>query len=186
MAELGNLMANTIWEQKLAGPKPEPGSSQEDKERFIMAKYNNKEFLSPLPPGLNTSASLVDAICRSDMKAVALVLAHANQDDVNSPVSPRDSRTPLHLAASLGNLAIAQLLIWSNANVKSVDHEGRTCISYARTSGSQELVDLLLNNGCPDVSLSGGTLPRRSQKSANSNSNRKNDHVFDKVTSSVL
>ena len=48
----------------------------------------------------------------SDMKAVALVLAHANQDDVNSPVSPRDSRTPLHLAASLGNLAIAQLLIW--------------------------------------------------------------------------
>ena len=49
---------------------------------------------------------------RSDMKAVALVLAHANQDDVNSPVSPRDSRTPLHLAASLGNLAIAQLLIW--------------------------------------------------------------------------
>ena len=46
------------------------------------------------------------------MKAVALVLAHANQDDVNSPVSPRDSRTPLHLAASLGNLAIAQLLIW--------------------------------------------------------------------------
>ena len=68
MAELGNLMANTIWEQKLAGPKPEPGSSQEDKERFIMAKYNNKEFLSPLPPGLNTSASLVDAICRYDFK----------------------------------------------------------------------------------------------------------------------
>jgi hypothetical protein len=46
------------------------------------------------------------------MKSVALVLAHASQDDVNSPVSPRDSRTPLHLAASLGNLAMAQLLIW--------------------------------------------------------------------------
>ena len=75
----------------------------------------------------------------------------------------------------------------SNANVKSVDHEGRTCISYARTSGSQELVDLLLNNGCPDVTLS-GTLPRRSKNTvstANSNNGRKND-VFDKVTSSVL
>ena len=46
------------------------------------------------------------------MKSVALVLAHASQDDVNNPVSPRDSRTPLHLAASLGNLAMAQLLIW--------------------------------------------------------------------------
>ena len=49
---------------------------------------------------------------RSDMKSVALVLAHASNDDVNTPVSPRDSRSPLHLAASLGNLAIAQLLIW--------------------------------------------------------------------------
>ena len=46
------------------------------------------------------------------MKAVSLVLAHCNSDDVNSPVSPRDARSPLHLASSLGNLAIAQLLIW--------------------------------------------------------------------------
>lgn len=51
-------------------------------------------------------------VFRSDMKSVALVLAHASNDDVNTPVSPRDSRSPLHLAASLGNLAIAQLLIW--------------------------------------------------------------------------
>ena len=64
MAALGNLMANSIWEHKLKGPKPEPNSTQEDKERFIMAKYNNKEFLAPLSPGLSTSASLVDAICR--------------------------------------------------------------------------------------------------------------------------
>ena len=64
MSALGNLMANSIWEQKLKGPKPRPDSSQEDKERFIMTKYNNKEFLAPLPPGLSVSASLVDAICR--------------------------------------------------------------------------------------------------------------------------
>merc|ERR1712170_208982 len=104
-------------------------------------------------------------------------------DDVNAPVSPRDSRSPLHLASSLGNLAIAQLLIWSNANVKTVDHDGRTCVSYARTSGSTasaDLVELLLNNGCPDITLN-NTLPRRK----NSLSSRKTD-VLDKVTSSVL
>ena len=61
---LGNALANNIWEHKLKGQKPDPTSTQEDKERFIMAKYNNKEFLAPLPPGLGTSASLVDAICR--------------------------------------------------------------------------------------------------------------------------
>ena len=64
MQALGNQLANTLWEQKLKGPKPQAGSSQEDKERFIMTKYNNKEFLAPLPPGLSVSASLVDAICR--------------------------------------------------------------------------------------------------------------------------
>ena len=64
MSALGNALANNIWEHNFKGPKPEPTSSQEDKERFIMAKYNNKEFLAPFPPGLGTSASLVDAICR--------------------------------------------------------------------------------------------------------------------------
>ena len=46
------------------------------------------------------------------MKSVSLILAHANVDDVNSAVSPRDGRTPLHLASSIGNLAMAQMLIW--------------------------------------------------------------------------
>ena len=46
------------------------------------------------------------------MKSVSLALAHANQEDVNAPISPRDARTPLHLATSLGSLPIVQLLIW--------------------------------------------------------------------------
>ena len=155
------------------------------------------------------------AYSRSDMKSVSLALAHASQEDVNAPISPRDARTPLHLATSLGSLPIVQLLIWvssrvggaaycrsgrrlhslpifqSNANVKSVDHDGRTCISYARNcsngavgsggsggSVNQELVELLLNNGCPDVALT-GTLPRQHQR-------RSSLTRGDKITSSVL
>ena len=80
-------------------------------------------------------------------------------------------------------------LLQSNANVKSVDHDGRTCISYARNCSNgaaggggggvnQELVELLLNNGCPDVALT-GTLPRQHQ--------RRNSHTRgDKITSPVL
>ncbi len=83
--------------------------------------------------------------------------------------------------------------IQSNANVKSVDHDGRTCISYARSassgSPSQDIVDLLLNNGCPDVTLT-GTLPRSSRKAnsvqaAASGGGRKHD-VMEKIASSVL
>ena len=49
---------------------------------------------------------------RSDMVGVSLALAHCREEEVNTVVSPRDTRTPLHLAAALGHLAIAQILIW--------------------------------------------------------------------------
>ena len=70
------------------------------------------------------------------MKSVALVLAHASQDDVNSPVSPRDSRTPLHLAASLGNLAMAQLLIWVSQQFTFFYSKSSTKIHFFSVSQS--------------------------------------------------
>ncbi len=65
--------------------------------------------------------------------------------------------------------------------MKALDHDGRTCVSYARSSGCQEVVDLLLSNGCPDASLS-GTLPRRK----NSGLTARKAEMFDKIASSVL
>ena len=61
---------------------------------------------------------------RSDVKSVAHVLTHCTNDDVNAPVSPRDDRCPLHVASSLGNLAIVQLLIWvKQAYMMAAYHE---------------------------------------------------------------
>ena len=74
------------------------------------------------------------------MKAVALVLAHCNADDVNSSVSPRDARSPLHLASSLGNLAFVQLLIWVSLNLKSLSES--TIVALFLTA--IELVDLIV------------------------------------------
>ena len=71
------------------------------------------------------------------MKAVALVLAHCNADDVNSSVSPRDARSPLHLASSLGNLAFVQLLIWVSLNLKSLSESTIFLTAI-------ELVDLII------------------------------------------
>ena len=75
------------------------------------------------------------------MKAVALVLAHCNADDVNSSVSPRDARSPLHLASSLGNLAFVQLLIWVSLNLKSLSESTIVALSFLTAI---ELVDLIV------------------------------------------
>ena len=73
------------------------------------------------------------------MKAVALVLAHCNADDVNSSVSPRDARSPIHLASSLGNLAFVQLLIWVSLNLESLSES--TILSFVTAI---ELVYLII------------------------------------------
>ena len=119
------------WAQEARANSP-----REAKEKYIQAKYDRKEWIAPLPSPHSPAQSLVDAICRCDMAEVSLALSHCKQEDVNSSLSHRDERTPLHLASALGNLPIAQLLIWANANVLATDHEARTCISHARSSGA--------------------------------------------------
>ena len=63
-----------------------------------------------------------------------------------------------------------------------MDHDGRMCVSHARNSGAQDVVDLLLAAGCPDVPLT-GTLPRRQKKQESTNGRKKEDL---KKTSSIL
>jgi Arf-GAP/GTPase/ANK repeat/PH domain-containing protein 1/3 len=113
MLAIGNTVANSVWECRTQGrTKPGPTSSREEKERWIRAKYEGKEFLPPPNNTMPLGQQLVDAVCSSNMKAIVHVLAAANTEQVNSTVGPRDLRSPLHLACAMGNLAVAQLLIW--------------------------------------------------------------------------
>ncbi|XP_072156254.1 centaurin-gamma-1A isoform X2 [Bemisia tabaci] len=162
MLALGNSLANSVWEANVSKGqgKPTPSSSREEKERWIRAKYEAKEFLTPLPLNTSISQQLIDAVCRSDMKLLTQLLAHATPEHVNTSVNQRDLRTPLHLACAMGNLPVVQLLLWYSANVKAVDHDGRTCLTYARNASRlhgnndpaniakmKALIDLLISNG---------------------------------------
>ncbi|XP_018331989.1 centaurin-gamma-1A isoform X2 [Agrilus planipennis] len=203
MLAIGNTLANSVWECRTQGrTKPTPTSSREEKEVWIRAKYENKEFLPAISNTMPLGQQLVDAVCASNMKSIVLVLAQASTSDVvNATVAPRDSRTPLHLACAMGNLAVVQLLIWNNANVKAVDQDGRTCLAYANAAASvavaksqtgngvnadiststiRGLIELLLSNGCPEVSHvpGSGTLPRRRGSHAPA--------PFEKLPSSVI
>ena len=128
MLGLGNTISNSIWEARMRGVKPGPQSSRDDKERWIRAKYENKEFLALPSSSAPLGQQLIDAVCRSDLKMVALLLARAGPEDVNCSVAVRDLRTPLHLAATLGNLALVQLLLW-------------VCSAFYRRFTREHLVD---------------------------------------------
>ncbi|KAK3105706.1 hypothetical protein FSP39_003889 [Pinctada imbricata] len=151
----------------------------EEKERWIRGKYELKEFLPPAPyVDIALNQQLIDALVREDIRSIILVLGHCSMEDINAPYSKDDGRTALHIAAALGNVVYVQMLLWYSANVKVVDHEGRNALWYARSSGSVECVELLINNGCPEHP----TLPRRRGSSAQPG---KND-VFEKLPASVI
>lgn len=53
MMALGNEVGNSVWEANLRGQtKPNPRSSREDKERWIRAKYEAKEFVATPQSGI--------------------------------------------------------------------------------------------------------------------------------------
>ncbi|CAE1325610.1 AGAP [Acanthosepion pharaonis] len=159
MTSIGNSIVNSVWEANTKGRlKPGANASREDREKWIRAKYECKEFLPPPTyVDIPLNQQLIDALVREDIKNIILLLGHARPEDINAPYSKDDGRTALHIAAALGNVVFVQLLLWYNANVKVLDHEGRNALWYARGSGSPECVDLLVTNGCPEHP----TLPRR-------------------------
>ncbi|CAL4156120.1 unnamed protein product, partial [Meganyctiphanes norvegica] len=149
MMALGNETGNSIWEARPSQGKPNPHSSREDKESWIRAKYENKEFIAP-QPRISLHEQIVDCVCCNDVKRLASLLPHAG-DVVNAPLAlGRDLWMPLHLAAALPSLPCTQLLLWYSANVMVCDEKGRSSLYYARTSGNKDVIDLLLQAGCPD------------------------------------
>ncbi|KAF6032912.1 AGAP1 [Bugula neritina] len=158
MLAIGNQRSNGIWEAKAArSQKPTPNSSREEKEAWIRAKYEQKEYLADRPHrNVPLNHLLIDAIARQEISQVILLLASSTPEDVNSAYSKSDRRTPLHIAAQQGNAIFLQLLLWYGADVRKLDLEGRSALWYAKKVGSKDCAFILQSNGCADVS----TLPR--------------------------
>ena len=65
MKALGNRLANSIWEANLNVPKPGPKSSPEEKQKYILQKYKQKEYLASLPMSNDSAAAnIIDAVYR--------------------------------------------------------------------------------------------------------------------------
>ncbi|CAL8283315.1 unnamed protein product [Boreogadus saida] len=148
--------------------------SEEERERWIRAKYEQRLFVAPLlPPGgagdLSLGQQLLHATAEEDLRAVVLLLAHGSRPQVNETCGEGDGRTALHLASRKGNVVIAQLLIWYGVDLMARDAHGNSAMAYARQAGSQECVDTLAQYGCPDERFPLMATPNLSRRNTNRN-----------------
>ncbi|XP_066469774.1 arf-GAP with GTPase, ANK repeat and PH domain-containing protein 2 [Tiliqua scincoides] len=174
LTSIGNETANSVWEKCTQGRrKPTCESSREERESWIRAKYEQRLFLAPLPPSeLSLGCQLFQAVLDQDLGAVLLLLAHSSKEQITAPTGDKDRRTALHVACDLSHVVITQLLVWYGADVKARDAMGHTALFYARQSGSQECIDILLQHGCPNESYSTIATPSLRRKSSSASVGR--------------
>lgn len=58
MLHIGNKISRDLWEAKKLKNRPIYSSSRDERERFIKAKYVEKEFLAELPASNDTIAEV--------------------------------------------------------------------------------------------------------------------------------
>ncbi|RWS17885.1 centaurin-gamma-1A-like protein [Dinothrombium tinctorium] len=208
MMALGNTAVNKIWEHNTKSRvKPTPNSSREEKERWIRAKYERKEFLKPLNSTMRIEQQLIDAVFNNDVLSVVCILAHtSSSDQINLTFYNKEVKTPLHLAVNRGNLAIVQLLIWVsreydefekdyfyifeiqyNADVKAIDADGKTALYYARIKEYRDIENLLLQNGCSETgaNLNNGSVLSKKRDHIQTIPMKASD-VFDQLPASII
>ncbi|VDM96822.1 unnamed protein product [Thelazia callipaeda] len=148
MEAIGNKKANAVWEHTAPlGKKPLPGSSREEKERWIKVKYEGKRFLPPILNDQPLGRQLLDAVFNNDLNAVLPVLPRCSSPDLRTTVDSSDKRTALHIACSNASAACTQLLVWYNADFRMLDEMGRSALWHARTSGALDCAEILLKAG---------------------------------------
>lgn len=153
ISAIGNTLANSVWEGRIQNKtKPTSSSTREEKEKWVRAKYETKEFLCELPPSdFSLGEQLLEAVMREDLPQCILLLAHCSPEDLNIANEDRQGCNALHISCSLGNIVITQLLIWYFADVRILDGQGRSALWHAKSAGSKECADILRHNGCNDL-----------------------------------
>ncbi|XP_034724458.1 arf-GAP with GTPase, ANK repeat and PH domain-containing protein 1-like [Etheostoma cragini] len=176
LSAIGNQLVNSIWEARTLGHrKPAPDATREERESWIRAKYEQKLFVAPLPPptpgegpDITLSGRLLLAVMEHNLPKLLLLLAHCTKEDINAPLGLALScrsflalRLPgsaLHAACQQADVVMTQLLVWYGFDVRHRDAQGQTALVLARSAGSQECVDILLQYGCPNEPTSSFTV----------------------------
>ena len=101
-----------------------------------------RKCLSTLAPE-KLGPGLLVATWQSHLQVMALLL----QKGVPPSAKDIDGRTPLHLAAMNGLVAVARVLVEAGADLDSVNKIGQTALIYAVVEEQVEMVRLLIEKG---------------------------------------
>lgn len=102
---------------------------------------------SPDSPISSTNFQILESILKGDARRLEALLKESPLVDVNW-ATPVERRTPLHFAASTGNIAVIQVLLnVPSTNVDSQDHVGNTPLHLSVACEEFQVVKLLVKNG---------------------------------------
>ncbi|XP_042474517.1 potassium channel KOR1-like [Zingiber officinale] len=128
--------------------------------------YSNGAKLNLKDP----SSHLCSAVARGDSDFIKRLLAYG----IDLNLKDYDSRTPLHVAASVGFYAITKMLSEAGASVFSVDRWGNTPLDEAMKCGSESMVMLLEDAKSQELSK----FPERAQELQEKMESRRRCTVF--------
>jgi sulfate permease, SulP family len=130
---------------RLSGQAPQANllnlQSKFDNAHFVKDQVYLKSLLTTLIPGLTIKAShqLLTAAADNDIETVRKLIYIEGADVSFS--SPPERKTPLHIAASLGNGKLLELLITLKANVNALDTQGMTPLAAALVCDASPSLD---------------------------------------------
>lgn len=147
MVSIGNKVSKSIWEAKKIKSRPAYNATREEREKFIRAKYVDKEFLADLPADRESlPEQLMDCVKEDNINRCVNVLAHATPEEINRLHGPPEDCTPLHMACTMGRTVLVELLIWNGANMNLLDANKRTPMQCAQEAGRQDCINILVVN----------------------------------------
>ncbi|KAF3856991.1 hypothetical protein F7725_008850 [Dissostichus mawsoni] len=155
MTAIGNQLANSCGRRRGGAAEALPRRQQE-RERWIRAKYEQRVFVAALPcvSDLTLGQQLLRAAAEEDLPSVVLLLAHGSRSQVNETCGDGDGRNALHLASRKGNVVITQLLLWYGVDLNARDAHGNSAMAYARQASSSRV-----RGRAPSVRMSRRALP---------------------------